>query len=99
MKDNITDLVLSLLGRGEENAVTSEYLMQRTGLSRRCLQRVIHDLRMNGQVIISKTSGSGGYWLAADPAEAQRFVDSMTHRGLALFAAVKSARQMAKGAE
>lgn len=93
------DRVLSCLATGEQNAVTTEALIQRTGLDRRTVRRAIHDLRLQGVLICSRTNQGGGYWIAADTADLQRFVRSMDRRAKATFAAVRPARRIAKAGD
>lgn len=88
--------VLSCLSEGEQNAISTESLTQKTGLNRRALQQAIHDLRMQGHLICSRTDRGGGYWISGDQTELQTFVGSMDRRARATFAAVSSARKAIK---
>lgn len=99
MQESDLNRVLSCLAEGECNAVTTQYLMDRTGLSRRMLQQAIHELRLSGALICSRTDQGGGYWLAASQTELQAFVGSMDRRGKATFAAASAARKAIKDKE
>ena len=86
--------IMDILEAGK--TVTTAALMDETGLSRRDLQKAIHALRLDGVVICSRTTEGGGYWIPATPEQAQQYVDSMTRRGKAVFAAVSAARRFVK---
>lgn len=63
---------------GQQNAVPLRNLASLTGLPERDLRRQIERERRAGVLIVS--DNRHGYWLAADPGEAQRFARSMKHR-------------------
>lgn len=86
--------VLDLLSGGEVKTTTQ--LMADTGLCERELRRVIHDLRLDGRLICSRTTGGGGYWAITDTGQLQAFVRSMTNRGRAVFAAASPARRASR---
>ena len=96
MRDADLNRVLSCLAEGESNAISTQSLMDYTGLSRRMLQQVVHELRLSGHLICSRTVRGGGYWLAASQTELQAFVGSMDRRGRATFAAATAARKAIK---
>ena len=93
MQKSDLNRVLSCLADGESNATSTKTLMNHTGLSRRMLQQAIHELRLSGHLICSRTDRGGGYWLAASQTELQAFVGSMDRRGRATFAAATAARK------
>ena len=64
---------------GAENAVPRRHLRQLTGLSDRDLRRQIQEERLGGSPILSSTT-TGGYYLPADNAELEHFVQSMKSR-------------------
>ncbi len=70
--------IAGLLLTGTENAVSRRDLIALTSLSDRELRRMIERERRAGALILS--DNRNGYFLASDPAEAQRFARSMRHR-------------------
>lgn len=95
MVDEVTKAqVLGLLSHGE--IMTTAQLVAETGLCERELRRAIHDLRLDGHLICSRTTGGGGYILTDNPVELQGFVKSMTNRGRAVFAAASPARRASR---
>ena len=61
------ECVLSCLNKGQENAVTQDYIKALTGISRRHIRLIIHELRQEGHPICS--TSYDGYWLAANEEE------------------------------
>lgn len=70
--------ISSLLSHGAENGVTLHHLEKLTDLPGREVRRQIERERRAGALIVS--DNQHGYFLADDPAEAQRFARSMQHR-------------------
>lgn len=70
--------VADLLSCGAENGITLRHLAWLTNLPGREVRRQIERERRAGALIIS--DNQHGYFLADDPAEAQRFARSMRHR-------------------
>ena len=70
--------ISDLLGHGQSAAVPLRHLKELAGLPDREVRRQIERERMAGALIIS--DNQHGYFLADDPAEAQRFARSMQHR-------------------
>lgn len=70
--------IADLLLPGRENAIPRRDLEAITGLDGRTIRRTIEQERRRGTLIIS--DNRHGYFLADDPAEAQRFARSMRHR-------------------
>jgi len=90
-------MVSELLNRGKENAVTTEELLRACHFeNRRELTLQIANERAAGALICSRTSGKGGYYLPADRAEVQDFINSMSSRARNTFKAVKAAREYLK---
>ena len=70
--------IADLLGHVQNAAVPLRHLKELAGLPDREARRQIERERMAGALIIS--DNQHGYFLADDPAEAQRFARSMQHR-------------------
>jgi len=70
--------IVDLLSHGPENGVTLRHLEKLAGLPGREVRRKIERERRAGVLILS--DNQHGYFLASDPAEAQRFARSMKHR-------------------
>lgn len=70
--------IADLLSHGPENGVTLRHLEKLTDLPGREVRRQIERERRAGALILS--DNKSGYFLSADPAEAQRFARSMKHR-------------------
>lgn len=79
--------ISDLLPHGAENAVTTAALLDFTGLTRQQLQQLIKQERTSGKLILSKSSGDGGYFLPdPDPdkgrEEIRRFRSTVLNRGV-----------------
>ena len=70
--------IADLLGHGQSAAVPLRHLKELAGLPGREVRRMIEAKRRAGALIIS--DNAHGYYLTDDPAEAQRFAQSMRHR-------------------
>ena len=57
MKKEAHDLVLGAIPLGADHAITLKTLSRRTGLNTRYLQTIIQDLRRDGELIGSLSSG------------------------------------------
>lgn len=66
------------LNCGPQGGMTIKDLEHMTGRKSREIRRQIERERRSGVLIIS--DNQNGYWMAADPAEAQMFARSMRHR-------------------
>lgn len=93
--------VEKLLLQGEQNALTSAYLVQLTGVrSARELQTMIARERDAGALILSTCRGSGGYFLPADGEAGQRevseFMATLQARAINTLKALKTAREALK---
>lgn len=86
--------LLDFIPVGAANAITTKELMRRSGISdKRTLQAEIHNLRERGFIICSQTEPPAGYFIAANPQEAARFVRSMESRQRQIERAIKAARK------
>lgn len=70
--------IADLLSHGAENGQTITDLERLTGCRSREIRKQIELERRGGALIIS--DNRNGYYLTDDPAEAQRFAQSMRHR-------------------
>jgi len=88
---------------GRENAITKRELENQVraslGVKTKSLPRkirvAVHELRNNGMLICSSSSGSG-YWIAEDYGEAAEFIGEMKGRGSDI---LNTARRMEQNAE
>lgn len=88
-----TSMVFEILGIGEENALSPDYLRVVLGFkSNRALQKQIEIERHDGKVILSSTTPPGGYYLPADVSEIRRFIVTLENRSRNTLLALKSAR-------
>ena len=86
--------LLDYIPTGAENAISAEELCKRAGLtSVRAMQQQIHRLREQGHVICSSTDRPAGYFIAANPKEAARFIRSMESRRREIGRAIQAARK------
>lgn len=72
--------IADLLCRGQENAVSLQYLCSVTGLDGRKIRRIVEKERRNGAPILSSAGGVTGYYLPGNVEEVERFVKSMRSR-------------------
>ena len=89
------ELILNHLHRGLENAITSRELQAICGCRERVLRDTIRQMRLDGIVVLSTTSGKGGYYLPAGSAEAQRYLHQEENRARSIFAGLTAARREA----
>lgn len=83
-----------ILPTGKENAVTTKELVKRLCFSSvRQLQADIARARVEGQIICSKQTEGGGYYLPKDQAELREFLNSMEGRAANIYMAIKAARE------
>lgn len=91
MSDNKTKkLLMDLIPRGEESAVSVPTLAKILGTNERDIRKQVSNLRTQGELILSSARG---YFRPATVGELRRFVSAMTKRGRATFAAVAAARK------
>ena len=88
-------IILNSIQKGRENAITSRELQTICGCSERVLRDTIRQMRLEGTVVLSTTSGKGGYYLPADSTEAQRYLRQEEQRARSIFAGLKAARREA----
>ncbi len=81
------------LKEGKENATSMETLIQRTGYSRRDIQKMIAAERRDGILIVSDTQRPGGFYLPGNAEELAEFVRHMDSRAKAAMVACRGARQ------
>lgn len=73
--------IAQFLGRGSENSIPLRDLEALTGMDGRTLRQLIQHERLQGTTILSSSAaGSGGYYLAASPAEVACFASAMRRR-------------------
>lgn len=92
-------IILNNLQKGRENAITSRELQTICRCGERVLRDTIRQMRLDGIVVISTTSGKGGYYLPADSTEAQRYLQQEEHRARSIFAGLKAVRREAAKSE
>lgn len=76
---DLMELVLSQIPKEESDAKTSRYLMAATGLSFRELKAIITYLRED-YPICAKETGGGGYWMAEDDIDIEKFILMISRR-------------------
>ena len=73
--------IMELLQEGEENAIPLAVIAKYYHCNSRNITRTIHNLRANGEVILSTNVGRiCGYYLPANRAEVERFAKTMHSR-------------------
>lgn len=88
-------MVYELLGTGEENALSPEYLRNILHFSSsRVLQKQIEVERAQGLVILSSTQPPGGYYRPETAEEIRRFIKTLENRGVKTLAALRGARKL-----
>lgn len=93
-------MLIDYIPHGAENAITAKELARKAGFATvRDLQSNIHDLRVNGEVICSKTDHPAGYYIPDTKEELERFCKSMNSRSREISLAVKSAKKMIRRIE
>lgn len=92
-------MIWELLPTGKRNKMSAAALMSATGIkTARELSAAVQRERMAGRVICSTKADGGGYYRAANAAEAQEFIDTFTGEAKALFAMQKAFREYVKAA-
>jgi hypothetical protein len=77
------DLVKVRLGYGRDRARTLGDLAEAMGTSRRCVEKAIETLRLEG---VEVCTGSDGAWLSRDPLELRRHAGALRSRAARIFA-------------
>ena len=85
--------IADLLPHGAENGVNLHHLEKMTGLDGREVRRQIERERRAGALIIS--DNQHGYYLTDDPAEAQRFAQSMRRRAGQIIKTARAVEEVA----
>lgn len=86
--------LLDYIPTGAENAMETRELLRLSGLpSIRVLRQEVHKLREQGHVICSSTEPPAGYFIAANPKEAARFIRSMESRRREIARAIQAAQK------
>ena len=85
--------ISDLLGHGQSAAVPLRHLKELAGLPGREVRRMIEAERRAGALIIS--DNAHGYYLTDDPAEAQRFAQSMRHRAGQIIKTARAVKEVA----
>lgn len=73
-------MVYEILNHGAENAQSATDLCKVLGVHRRELVAAVQRERKAGKPICASTSGSMGYFIAADQDEMTRYCESLLHR-------------------
>lgn len=88
-------MVADYLQKGRENAIPSKELAAMCGFSStRELRLAISRERADGAVILSTTTGRGGYFLPGTEEEVKQFITTLSHRAGNTFAALRSAKAL-----
>ncbi len=85
---------------GEENAMTTETLMELTGLRPRVIRRRVKDERQKMRFIASTRKGKGGYYIPATDEEKRVFLEKRAaacRRALAVLHNLKKAAETESG--
>lgn len=90
---NVCDIILNVIGVGEENAVHLSELVQLSGLSVRDTRRTIEQLRKDGAVICSNEHG---YFKPADVSELSSYVRQEYSRAGSIYSRTASAGRLLK---
>ena len=90
-----TDMIIDLLPRGKENAISTEALLQASGAtSVRELRKMIANERKDGKIIASISTG--GYYIPNDTKEVEDFVRTLDSKARSIMIALQSARKLLK---
>lgn len=85
------DIILSILQKGEKNAIHLHELCKRSGLGNREARLAIESLRREGVVIISN---GRGYYFPETIEEIRRYINQESKRAKSIFYTLKSARRL-----
>ena len=92
--------LFQFIPRGREGATTARELARMVGgVAVRDVTRAIHDLRLEGKIILSSTSRPAGYFRPASDWEVQKFSRSMHNRIKEIGQAVRSADDYLSGGD
>lgn len=87
-------MIAQYLGRGKQNAMTREQLVELSGLDDRAVRNGIKQLRENGELICNDCDGKG-YYIAATDEEIKRLLWIYAKR---IWTMIKIYRKMKKNA-
>lgn len=83
--------IIEYIPHGIKNAVSMTELAFRTGESKRTVRKLIHQARLDGEVICSTCDGDrGGYYIPLTPAEARPFYHQQQARINSSIAAISA---------
>jgi len=88
--------IAPMLKEGEANAISTQSLMLRTGLSERQLRQQIFNERAAEQPILSRKGNGGGYYLPEKPEEAAAFAKFMEKEAKSHYVSTAAARRIAQ---
>lgn len=90
-------MIVDLLPRGKENAISTEALLQASGAtSVRELRKMVANERKAGEIIASISTG--GYYIPNDTKELEDFVRTLDSKARSIMVALQSARKLLKTA-
>ena len=90
-------MIVDLLPRGKENAISTAELLQASGAANvRELRKMIANERKAGEIIASISTG--GYYIPTDIKELEEFVRTLDSKARSIMVAVQSARKLLKTA-
>lgn len=87
-----SELIMSLLGKGKENAVNREALAEALGLEDRATRQAVSYARLEGCCICNDQDGEG-YYIGTDRAELERQYKQTVSRGKMIFASLAALRR------
>ena len=88
---SVTEMILSAIDKGEDNAVSLEQLINITGLPNREVRKIIETLRRAGHVIISSDNG---YYYPETVEELKRYINRESSRARSILITLSSAREL-----
>lgn len=86
-----SDIIVCRLRCGEDNAVRSKVLCAVAGLNERELRRAVETLRRQGVPILSSNRG---YYLPANIAEFDRFIERESRRARSTFLTLRAIKRL-----
>lgn len=89
-------VIVDLLPRGKENAISTTALLQVSGAANvRELRKMVANERKAGEII---ASSNNGYFIPADLKEIEEFVHTLDSKARSIMVALQSARKLLKTA-
>ena len=87
-------VIVDLLPRGKENAISTAELLQVSGAANvRELRKMVANERKAGEII---ASSNNGYFIPADLEEIEEFVHTLDSKARSIMVALQSARKLLK---